>query len=420
METGFSRHTIADVRDWKKANRLEIQPAFQRGNVWNPPARVMLIDSILKNIPLPKIFIGTIIKSGSTHRIVIDGQQRISSILDFLGNKFALNAPYNGPHAGKYFKDLEENVQNQILSYNLDFNEFQNYTDEEIRNIYHRVNKYTIALNKQELRRADFPGDFLDLSEKLSSTDYLDDAKVFTPANRRRLGDVEYISELLAVLINGTQDKKETLDQFYMDYSAWGKNEKESCEDRFLKIIHDIKTIFDESLFPIRLTRFKQKADFYSLFSAINDLHIEGRKINGDLLEDLREDLNFLDKSIEPGAPKILGEYAVRCVSDANSLNSRKWRSNFIKNFLYSAYLPLIKLSTERLEFFRGFIGLYDSFMCGPATDGCPICGEEVEEYEKGVTWGFLKKSLFIENARLGHSKCFSKSNSGYAFLDED
>jgi hypothetical protein len=189
----------------------------------------------------------------------------------FIDNEFVLDAPYTGSHAGKCFKELPQQIQNQILSYRIDFNEFENYTDKEMREIYNRVNKYTVALNKQELRRADFPGKFLELSEELAVLDYFDDAKIFTPANRRRLGDVEYISELLAILLKGAQDKKESLDNFYIDYSAWNDKKRNSCREDFIHVLDDIQKIFPENSFPIKATRFRQKSDFYSLFAAIRE-----------------------------------------------------------------------------------------------------------------------------------------------------
>ena len=160
-----SPHPISDIRDWSEAGRLELRPDFQRREVWSAPARIMLMDTILRDIPMPKIYLASSIKDGSTYRIVIDGQQRISAILAFLRDEFSLQKPFTGDHNGKRFSDLPQERQDRFLSYQIDFNEAINPSDDEVREVYARVNKYTVVLNKQELRRADFPGDFLTVSE---------------------------------------------------------------------------------------------------------------------------------------------------------------------------------------------------------------------------------------------------------------
>ncbi len=210
-----SPHPISDIRDWSKANRLELQPDFQRRAVWSASARIMLMDTILRRIPMPKIFLANTVRDGSTYRVVIDGQQRISAILDFLRDGFALNHPFTGKNKGKTFSELDPETQDSFLSYQIDFNEAVKPTDEQVRKVYARVNKYTVPLTKQELRRADFPGDFLKVSEELAVNDYFDEIGIFTPATRRKYGDVEYVSELLAAMIGGIQNKKTSLDDFY-------------------------------------------------------------------------------------------------------------------------------------------------------------------------------------------------------------
>lgn len=418
-KTDFSRHSIADLRDWQQANKLEVQPDFQRGAVWNLPARIMLIDSILKDVPLPKIFIASAIKDGNTHRIVIDGQQRITSILMFLDNKFILESPYSGDFDGMFFKDMPEAVRNKILSYRLDFNEFENFSEQEIREIYNRVNKYTIALNKQELRRADFPGEFLKLSEDLAVLDYFDDAKIFTPANRRRLGDVEYISEILAIIIDGPQDKKETLDKFYVTYTEWKEEEKEECRSRFLAVVSDIQDIFAENVFPIKGTRFRQKSDFYSLFAAIYSLKKSGLALRQESLESLRDDLRLIHHSVEPGEGGVFGEYATRCLSDANSKSSREWRINFLKNFLVGAY-DANDASKERIEFFLSILeNPTDGGLCEGIHD-CPVCEEQVSESADDALWCFPKGSIFLCDAFRVHKECLKDPQSkDWVYVDE-
>ena len=149
-----SPHPISDIRDWTEAGRLELRPDFQRREVWSNSAKIMLMDSILRDIPIPKIFLANTIRDGSTYRVVIDGQQRIIAILEYLNNKFALDDPYIGDEKGKRFSELSRDYQDRFLSYQIDFNEATNPTDKEVRDVYARVNKYTVALNRQELRRA--------------------------------------------------------------------------------------------------------------------------------------------------------------------------------------------------------------------------------------------------------------------------
>ena len=118
-----SSHPISDIRDWSRANRLEMQPEFQRNQVWSKAAKIMLIDTILRNIPMPKIFLQGILRKGDTYRIVIDGQQRLTAILEFLNDGFALDTPYDGQYRLKRFSELPAQIQDEILNYNVDINE---------------------------------------------------------------------------------------------------------------------------------------------------------------------------------------------------------------------------------------------------------------------------------------------------------
>ena len=89
---------VSEIRDWSHNHRLEMQPEFQRNQVWSKAAKIMLIDTILRNIPMPKIFLQGILRHQDTYRIVIDGQQRLTAILEFLNDGFALDSPYEGPY----------------------------------------------------------------------------------------------------------------------------------------------------------------------------------------------------------------------------------------------------------------------------------------------------------------------------------
>ena len=329
-------HPISDIRDWNKNNRLELRPDFQRNEVWSRAAQIMLIDTILKGIPIPKVYIKSVMKDGNTYRVVIDGQQRLTAILKFVQNKLVLRRPYGGEYANKKFEELPDDVQNEILRYKIDINEIFNPTDEEIRDLYSRVNKYTVQLNKQELRRADFPGDFIDLAEELSELEFFEKSKIFSVKQRRRMLDVEYIEELLGIMLEGIQDKKEYLDAVCEKYMTM--DNRDDIYSEFVTIIGDISAIFDVNSLPISKTRFKQKSDFYSLFACIFELRKIG-VLKPDHLTEIRRNIRIIDENVGPQSEEeIYREYAMRCLSDANSISSRKWRVEFLMNFMKQAY----------------------------------------------------------------------------------
>lgn len=277
-----STHAISDIRDWNRQGILILQPDYQRKEVWGDAAKMMLVDSILIGIPMPKIFVSSAIKDGKTVRTVIDGQQRITTILAFLADGFSLAAPYAGEFVGKLFSQLPSDVQEDVLSYEIDFNEAKGLSDEELREVYSRINKYFVALNKQELRRADYPGDFLEVADDLANLEFFDDCGIFTATARRRSLDVEYVSELLAGLLLGITDRKDAIDACCKEYRHWEHEAKRLIFAEFTGVVSDIEQIFSAGI-QIKKTRWKQKADFYSLFFAIRSLRAEGLSLPDEL-----------------------------------------------------------------------------------------------------------------------------------------
>lgn len=410
-------HPISDFCDWKTAERIELRPDFQRKEVWSRRAQIMLIDTILKNIPMPKLYIQAVIREKITFRSVIDGQQRLTAIFAFIKGDFTLSKPYTGEFIDKNFEDLPTQEQDLFLAYQLDTNEVTDATEEEIRELYSRVNKYIVPLNQQELRRADFPGDFLSLCEELALLPYFEDSKVFSVSSRRRMADVEYISELLSILISGPQNKKETLDNFYLDFSVWDPESMKSTQTHFEEILKDLELIFPNELFPISNKRFCQKADFYSLFAAIHELQLEGYSIMDKDLTLLRNDLKILDMHINPHSTGIFSDYAIKCVSEANTVGSRTWRKNVLKSILSGTYIEKVP-DKQTLELFKEMLIALD--LIGDPGDchiypECPLCHNEIIDYDI-VTWHNTADQFQLENAVFVHKDCISHSD--YLILD--
>ncbi|WP_296068153.1 DUF262 domain-containing protein [uncultured Agrobacterium sp.] len=404
-----SPHPISDLRDWQKAGRLQVRPDFQRREVWSPAAKIMLIDTILREVPMPKMFLWNEVIGESTHRSVIDGQQRILAILGFLDDGFTLEEPYDGPYLGLRFSELPQPEREKILRYRIDFNEAVGLNDAEVREVYSRVNKYSLPLNKQELRKADFPGAFLDICSELSSDDYLDEAKIFSLAQRRRMGDVEYVSELVAGMLEGPQDKKGDLDYFYTKYAIMNEDQATAIRDEFQSVLSDIKLIFDEKTLSLKGTRFHQKADFYTLFLSILELKRLNCVLGDKNLSPLRQDLRLLDKYIEPSSEiELLSEYAIKCVSQANSVSSRSWRKNFLMNIVsgtYRAKLP----SQQALNEFHSILSDLPDDGVANLFDDCAICSKPLRDHpddERVLCWPEGTDVFQMSNSQWASPSC--------------
>jgi uncharacterized protein with ParB-like and HNH nuclease domain len=83
-ETGTK--TINDLVNLFENNQLNLSPAFQRESVWQERDRAKLVDSIIRNYPLPAIFLyRRQDEDGQLISDVIDGKQRLESLLMFVG-----------------------------------------------------------------------------------------------------------------------------------------------------------------------------------------------------------------------------------------------------------------------------------------------------------------------------------------------
>ena len=278
---------------------------------------------------------------------------------------------------------------------------------------------------KQELRRADFPGDFLNVSEKLAINRYFDTIRIFTPAIRRRYGDVEYVSELLAAMIGGIQDKKTTLDNFYIQFAGWDKSNKQEILNRFTSVLREFGFIFDDSL-DISKTRFRQKADFYSLFLVIDEFVSKGLTVKNKDIKPLQDDLMMLQENIRPESNvEICSEYAIKCVSQANSASSRRWRRGFLKSILAGTYVdnPLtdIEISHQLSEVFYRLIEDLDDSMgfCPDPKIKCETCGTKISsDFSDWVlAWHRSDTVHQIANAFWIHRPCL-KDQDVQLFLD--
>lgn len=264
-----STYTPIDFRQWQSAGNLVISPKFQRRGVWNRAQRSFLIDTLLLQLPVPPIYV-RVVQSADNKSIVreiIDGQQRLSAILDYLEDKYTLANNIESPCVGKRFTELSADQQNAIARYPFICEVFYGVSDKEVLRIFARLNTHSVKLNDQELRNGEYFGQFkqacYDLA--LEHLEFWRQNRIFTEQNIARMQEVELTSELIIVGLAGLQDKKKSINSFYAKYDERFP-EREQAETRFRVTVDAINEAGQSSLAS---TEFRRVPLFYSLFSTV-------------------------------------------------------------------------------------------------------------------------------------------------------
>ena len=264
-----SNYTPLDFLEWDETKTLVLTPKFQRRGVWTDGARSSLIDTILRGMPVPPIYL-RVRQSDDKKRIVrevIDGQQRIASVLKYLRNELRLSKALGAGYAGRRFKDLGEQDQDQIRQFAFNCEIFQGIADKDILEIFARLNTYSIPLNHQELRNGRYFGFFKQTAYSLAYqyVEFWRKHSIFSERSIARMLEVELTSELIIAQLDGLQDKKKSIDTFYQDYDETFTDRRQ-IESKFRSAIDAIEESVGETLED---SDFRRPPLFYSLFCAV-------------------------------------------------------------------------------------------------------------------------------------------------------
>jgi len=163
--------SCADIYRMYQSGQIEIQPYFQRDVVWPKPSQTRFVDSLVKQLPIPSMCFS--LDFEANERYVIDGLQRIQTIINFLSkDEWELSSleDIDKKLSGKSIKSIKKNTPNY-------YSRVQNLTIpitvircnhkkkshlEYLFTIFHRLNSGGSKLNNQEIRNCIYSGRFND------------------------------------------------------------------------------------------------------------------------------------------------------------------------------------------------------------------------------------------------------------------
>lgn len=266
MKTIHSTEPILDFCNGLKAGEYMVNRDYQRSDkVWPANAKSFLIETIILDYPVPKLSLhqNLDVKSRKTVKQIVDGQQRSMAIQEFYQNKLRLSRTLATERLrNKTFEEIDEDDQATFLNYGLNFDVFVGASVDEVREVFRRMNSFTIPLNPEETRHATYQGPFKWFINSLSKQYDIafSEVGVFTPKQLTRMSDAKLLTEISHAITHGiTTTSATSLNAMYKAYDVDFPQED--------KMRDAMEAAFDRALFEsdIAGTPLAKPLNFYAL-----------------------------------------------------------------------------------------------------------------------------------------------------------
>jgi hypothetical protein len=246
--------SIIDLMGMIERKEILLRPSFQRNAVWDNKRASLLIESIWLNIPIPQIFV-SVEEDGMWN--VIDGQQRLTSLMRFFDNDFKLRglevlSELNGVN----YSSLEDKPQRLLHGGNIRIVAIHEDSHPDIKfDVFMRINQGAIQLNAQELRNCLYRGNLNDaLHEMATNPQLLKILNLSKPHNRFK--DVEMILRYLAVSESSHENfsnypgvMKTFLNQYMLKHREVSESAIQEISSNFTETLEKVYEIFGEESF---------------------------------------------------------------------------------------------------------------------------------------------------------------------------
>lgn len=349
--------TVQDIVNLYRDDQLKLDPAFQRASVWKERDRARLIESIVRGYPLPAVFFRKRAdERGYLVYDVIDGKQRLESILMFCGeirgSRFVSKVVLPGAEQSEWinWNQLRRRQLQHLLSgYKINVIEVEGDLSDVI-DLFVKINSTGKALTAQEKRHARYYNShFLAHAARLAGRveRHLVKSRILSPSQLTRMKHVELLCELM--LSAHTQDvlnKKSALDKV-MSSGDLTDRQIRKAGIATLRAISRVKRILPK----IAKTRFHQLADFYTLIVLMMQFEREGLaladrrrlRLAHDLLVSFSDGVDSVKErqkrvqGIQP-SEEIYREYLLTVLEGTDEVNHRRRRAEILHGLLASLF----------------------------------------------------------------------------------
>jgi hypothetical protein len=411
LQPTYTEPTINQLLLMFKSRQINLEPGFQRRSVWSPIDRTRLIQSIFAGYPIPSIFLYKRQDKGRLVYDVIDGKQRLETIFMFVGSgrfkreSFDVKLDLEGDHLYYTWSDIKRYFPQVRAA----FDGYQIQTVQvsgelgQIIDLFVRINSTGKRLTSGEKRHAQFyTSRFLREADRLVRycETYLKTERILRQSQIDRMRGTELFAELLMSIHHGSPiNKKTALDRAIGNDSVNGNT--------LSKVVREFTSTYRliKKMFPgLRQTRFRNSAEFYSLFLLLWEMQKEkfvlnDRKRNKIAYAILRmlskgaDELRDQLRSLRPARPaqRLYSDYLLTVRADTDSSANRERRRSLLKGLLWSLY--------EHKDEKRGFTSEQRRVIWG--TEDKVVCAK----CKKPVFWSDFTVDHILAYAKGGKTK---------------
>lgn len=199
---------VRSLCKWYEAGNLLLDEAVQRNiNQWGIYEKSLLIHSMLAQMPVPQIFLHKFKSDEETYYSCLDGKQRLSNVISFVSNEWALHSGIEDVEidgdlyevAGKTFDELDDSVKDAILGYRFSISVIEDCTEEEIEDVFYRLNN-GVSLSVIQKCRPAMGTELATWTREITNMDFFTKAVNLTASQLRREADLEVLLQTMLLL----------------------------------------------------------------------------------------------------------------------------------------------------------------------------------------------------------------------------
>lgn len=328
MKTSPSSLKIRQLIRGVKDGTLIPRPEFQRRIVWTTDDKVRFVDTLLNVYPFPEIYLANGIvnvETGEGSQLIVDGQQRVTTIAQYFDGELVL------PQTIRPYNLLSKEEKDEFLNYDVAVRDLGSISPEDIIEVFKRINATKYSLNDIEINNAIYTGELMRLAEGLTTHQFFEEHRIFTPTDLKRMGDTRFLLQVIITMLGGYFNRDDSFDEFLSAYNDSFEKRNEIV-NRLIRVFNFI----DECGFPNR-GRIWKKSDFFTILVEIDRAFEQGLALQpATVLNGLQNFYAEVDADGLDSTSPAVAVYYKAAVQASNDRGNRIRRGDIVSDVLRS------------------------------------------------------------------------------------